>query len=134
MSNVAQAARGSGHWRIAMESSRPVTVIMSFRLLPSCLETWLEAWKGLRGVALSQSACRQCHLLRNRHDPNHRVVLSEWDSASDFDAFVRKTGLTWLNRCLRGTSDPPEYSILEPIPLKTYLTTQEEARHLVPVG
>jgi len=102
----------------AMENSQPVTVIIAFRLEPGAEERWLETLKGLRDQVLRLPTCRHFHLLRNRHDPAHRVVLTEWNIASDFDSFARETGLVWVSRGLECVSQP-EYSIFETIPVET---------------
>jgi quinol monooxygenase YgiN len=116
-----------------MEDSKPVTAIISFRLLPGFRETWSQAWQQLRGAALTAPTCRQFCLLRDRHDESHRVVLTEWDRASDFDAFIREAGVIWLDRCIDGTSEPTAYSILEAVPLATDPATPRQSRELVPV-
>jgi quinol monooxygenase YgiN len=106
------------HRRIAMEDCKPVTVIMSCRLGPGFRDRWLEAWKGLRDQALSEPACRQFRLLCNPDDADHCGVLTEWDSASAFDAFTRDAGMLWVERCVDGTGQPPEYTVFEAIPVE----------------
>jgi quinol monooxygenase YgiN len=116
-----------------VEDSKPVTAIISFRLLPGFRETWLGVWTELRDAALTEPTCRDFRLLYDRHDEAHCAVLTEWDRASDLDVFVREAGVTWLNRCLECTREPPAYSIFETIPLETVIATQCQNWELVPV-
>jgi quinol monooxygenase YgiN len=116
-----------------MDDSKPVTAIFSFRLLPGFRESWVDAWRRLRDAALSEPTCRQFRLLRDQHHEAQYVVFSEWDRASDFDAFIREAGVIWLVSALDGTSEPPAYSILEAIPFEADLATQERTRELIPV-
>jgi quinol monooxygenase YgiN len=102
-----------------MENSQPVIAIISFRPIPGFQNTWLEAWKEVRDAALTEPSCRWFHLLHDRNNEAHYAVLTEWDRASDFDAFIRKASVIWLERCLDGTSEPLSYSVFEAIPLET---------------
>lgn len=98
-----------------MQNKLPVTAIITFQLQPGFPERWLDSWQELRREALARSTCRQFRLLRNRNNRAQHVVLSEWETAAGFDAFVREAGLIWVVRDVHCTFIPPDYAILEPI-------------------
>jgi quinol monooxygenase YgiN len=115
-----------------MEKTTPVTAIMSFRLLPGFQETWTQVWRELRDAGLSDPNCREFRLLSDRHDEAHFIVLTEWERATDLDAFVREAGVMWLTRCMNCTREPPAYSLFEAILPDADKAVSEQLRQLIP--
>jgi hypothetical protein len=107
-----------------VDDSKPVSVITTFRLQPGCREPWLELWRELREAAQAMPACRQFHLLFNRHDEAECVVLSEWDRESEFDNFARDLGLIWIDRGMDRVCEQPQYAVFEEAPNETHQAVQ----------
>lgn len=80
-----------------MTDIRPVTVTQSF-ILPEgengCIGIWTEVARAMR----RHPSCRNARVLRSRHKRGHYLVVSEWESASHFNEFVRRSGVLWLVR------------------------------------
>src|SRR5450756_2200792 len=90
-----------------------VTVTTSFTLLPQHRDVWLAAWGEVARMAAGQLACRQVRLLQDRSDSTRCVLLSEWDTVTSFNGFVRKSGLLWLDDALACSPLPPAFTIFE---------------------
>jgi hypothetical protein len=76
-----------------------VTVAASFTLLPHRRDVWLAAWGEVARMAAGQLACRRACLLQDRSDSTRCVLLSEWDTVTSFNGFVRESGPLVAGRC-----------------------------------
>jgi hypothetical protein len=86
-------------------------------------------------MAAGQLACRQVHLLQDRSDGTRCVMLSEWDTVTSFNGFVRESGLLWLDDALAYSRLPPEFTIFETVthPLSERVGARTADHALVPV-
>jgi quinol monooxygenase YgiN len=94
-------------------TASPVTVVMSFTVLPGREDIWRDAWSEVARLATRRSACHHSRLLQDRDDTTRCAMLSEWDSLSDFDRFVREMGLIWLERVTAYSRTQPQINIFE---------------------
>jgi heme-degrading monooxygenase HmoA len=67
---------------------------------PERAAEWEQVWESARDYARRQAGFQSMRLLRDTTQPGHYMALSEWESRSNFDSFVRTSGLNWLNRGL----------------------------------
>ena len=76
----------------------PVIVTESFVLHRAQVASFEDHCRSVRDAALHDPACTSFRVLNDRHHPDRIVLLSEWQSAESFNAFVRTGGLLWLER------------------------------------
>jgi hypothetical protein len=117
-------------------AARPtsVTVAASFTLLPHRRDVWLAAWGEVARIAAGRPACRRAYLLQDRSDGTRCVLLSEWDTVTSFNGFVRESGLLWLDDALACSRLPPAFTIFETLthPLSERVGARTVAQGLVP--
>ena len=98
---------------IDRNTSRAVTVVMSFKLLPGREDIWRDAWSEVARLAARRPACGHSRLLQDRNDLSSCAMLSEWDSLREFDRFAREMGLIWLDRVTTYSRTPPRINVFE---------------------
>lgn len=98
-----------------MSGFEPVTTIITFRLHPGSREPWLALWTQVQSRARATPSCHRFQLLCNRHDDAEWLAVSEWDSASDHDAFVREVGMIWLLRCMDTMCERSHYAFFQTV-------------------
>jgi hypothetical protein len=80
-----------------MSVTSPIDMQIAFRILPGRCGHWQSVWRQVRDLALRQPSCHGFQLLRSAHGTRCAAV-SRWDSAAAFAAFVRVSGLLWIDR------------------------------------
>src|SRR5579859_7340510 len=76
------------------------TVVASFTCDPGQETAWLAVWRALAEAALNRPDCYAFTALPSATGDGRTAVLSRWQRASDFNAFVRQVGLSWLDDAL----------------------------------
>src|SRR5438552_6711310 len=88
------------HGAVGEEDRAMVMVVTTVAVAPGREEEWEAVWRQVRRLAAAYPGFRRTTLWRDPTRPGQYVVQSEWDSRSDFDRFVRISGVEWLNRGL----------------------------------
>jgi heme-degrading monooxygenase HmoA len=116
-----------------MKQLNPIVVLTSFRLRPESTREWQAAWTRVQRHALSDPACHSFRLLRNPKDSGDYAALSEWNSAQDFNSFVRRSGLIWMDRTHNHFQTHSQYIYFEPVgedaPLPTLVREERVLVH-----
>ena len=94
-----------------------IVVIALLTLVPGREDQWVEAWSELAQRALDdpRSGCYGLRLLHNIADHNRYVIVSEWESRSAFDGFIRSAGALWISRGLEYSFLPVQVMYLQGI-------------------
>jgi quinol monooxygenase YgiN len=80
------------------ESNLPVIVTHTFAVCPGSEQSCSDICKAIRLSARRNPACLSIRVLHDRHDKARVTILSEWKSVDSFNAFIRRSGLMWLER------------------------------------
>lgn len=106
---------------------RPITVLASFTVAPERCALWEGVWTDVARAALQAPGCRAFRLLTDRNDGAHRALVSTWDSAQAFNAFVRGMNWLWLERVTCSPA-PTRFAMFEAVDIEP--TCPEEATRL----
>jgi heme-degrading monooxygenase HmoA len=79
-------------------TTAPVTIILSYQVLPAGVQGWRALWEQVAALARGTKGCRRFRLLHDRQNLSHYAVLTEWDDMHSFDRFYRDSQLAWTER------------------------------------
>ena len=83
---------------VEFESRLPAIVTETFLVSHGSEQTFWEVCAAMRLSACRNPACLSMRVLHDRHDKARVTIVSEWRSVEAFNAFIRDSGLLWLER------------------------------------
>jgi quinol monooxygenase YgiN len=98
--------------------SEGVIVTVTFPIKPDCAERFVEALSGMFPVTRTRDGFRNIRLLKSQTEPNHFVLIEEWDAAQNFYDYAQfrvETGDTAM--LMDMTSAPPQMGLYDLKPL-----------------
>ena len=98
--------------------SEVITVTVTWAIKPECVDAFAAALRGMFPVTRQHKGFRNIRLLQSATDPNHFVLIEEWDEAQNFQDYAQfrvETGDT--EKLLAMTASYPQAGVWASKPL-----------------
>jgi quinol monooxygenase YgiN len=97
---------------------RAITVTVAWIIKPELANAFVEALRGMFPETSLHKGFRNIRLLRSNLDPNHFMLIEEWDEAQNFHDYVQfRTERGETAGLLAMTASTPQFDVwaLEPL-------------------
>jgi quinol monooxygenase YgiN len=101
-----------------MSMPQAITVTVAWNIKPEVANAFVETLRGMFPETRLHKGFRSIRLLQSDVDPNHFVLIEEWDEAQDFHDYVQfRTDRGETAGLLAMTVSPPQMGVwaLEPL-------------------